>query len=118
MAAFPISVSDVVSSDQLVVRAAVSAFLGRYAARPACTPTQTCASSSAGAPTRLSTRLTARRVDVERYVRWLQEIRRYQPSTVSRRLSVVVGFYRVCVIDALLEHLPADYVRRPTVPAE
>ncbi|QKW13638.1 tyrosine-type recombinase/integrase [Verrucosispora sp. NA02020] len=48
----------------------------------------------------------------------LQDIRRYQPSTVSRRLSVVVGFYRVCVIDAILEHSPADYVRRPTVPAE
>ncbi|MEK8106519.1 tyrosine-type recombinase/integrase [Micromonospora sp. M12] len=62
--------------------------------------------------------LTAARVDIERYVRWLQDVRRYQPSTVSRRLSVVVGFYRVCVIDAILEHSPADYVRRPTVPAE
>jgi hypothetical protein len=51
-------------------------------------------------------------------VRWLQDVRRYQPSTVSRRLSVVVGFYRVCVIDAVLEHSPADYVRRPAVPAE
>jgi integrase/recombinase XerD len=37
---------------------------------------------------------------------------------VSRRLSVVVGFYRVCVIDAILAHSPADYVRRPAVPAE
>jgi hypothetical protein len=37
------------------------------------------------------------RVEIERYVRWLQEVRGYQPSTVSRRLSVVVGFYRVCV---------------------
>ena len=51
-------------------------------------------------------------------MRWLQEIRCYQPSTVSRRLSVVVGFYRVCVIDQILPHSPADYVRRPTVPAE
>jgi hypothetical protein len=37
---------------------------------------------------------------------------------VCRRLSVVVGFYRVCVIDAILDHSPADYVRRPTVRAE
>jgi integrase/recombinase XerD len=37
---------------------------------------------------------------------------------VSRRLSIVVGFYRVCVIDQILTHSPADYVRRPTVPAE
>jgi site-specific recombinase XerD len=62
--------------------------------------------------------LTAVRADIERYVRWLQDVRRYQPSTVSRRLSVVVGFYRVCVIDGILPHSPADYVRRPTVPPE
>ncbi|MEU8265375.1 tyrosine-type recombinase/integrase [Micromonospora sp. NPDC048999] len=62
--------------------------------------------------------LIAARVDIERYVRWLQDVRRYQPSTVSRRLSVVVRFYRVCVIDAILEHSPADYVRRPPVPTE
>jgi integrase/recombinase XerD len=57
-------------------------------------------------------------VNIERYVRWLQDVRRYQPSTVSRRLSVVVGFYRVCVIDGILAHSPADYVRRPVVPPE
>jgi integrase/recombinase XerD len=38
--------------------------------------------------------LTARRHQVELYVRWLQEVRRFRPSTVSRRLSVVAGFYR------------------------
>jgi hypothetical protein len=32
------------------------------------------------------------RVDIERYLRWLHDVRRHQPSTVSRRLSVVVGF--------------------------
>jgi integrase/recombinase XerD len=58
------------------------------------------------------------RVDIERYLRWLQDVRRYQLSTVSRRLSVVVGFYKVCVIDQILARPPADYVRRPTVPAE
>jgi hypothetical protein len=51
-------------------------------------------------------------------VRWLQDVRRFKPSTVSRRLSVVAGFYRTCVIDGALEHSPADYVRRPTVPPE
>jgi hypothetical protein len=56
--------------------------------------------------------------DIERYVRWLQDVRCYLPSTVSRRLSVVVGFYRVCVIDQILPYPPAAYVRRPTVPAE
>ncbi|WP_326557249.1 tyrosine-type recombinase/integrase [Micromonospora sp. NBC_01796] len=62
--------------------------------------------------------LSAARVDIERYVRWLQDVRRLQPSTVSRRLSVVIGFYRVCVIDDILPHSPADYVRRPVVPPE
>jgi integrase/recombinase XerD len=62
--------------------------------------------------------LTAGRPHVELYVRWLQEVRRHQPSTVSRRLSVVAGFYRTCVIDGVLEHSPAEYVRRPHVPAQ
>ena len=45
-------------------------------------------------------------------------MRRFKPSTVSRRFSVTVGFYRTCVIDGVLEHSPAEYVRRPFVPAE
>jgi integrase/recombinase XerD len=42
----------------------------------------------------------------------------HKPSTVGRRMSVVAGFYRTCVIDGVLAHSPADYVRRPPVPAE
>jgi site-specific recombinase XerD len=57
----------------------------------------------------------ARRPHVELYLRWMQEARGFQPSTVSRRLSVLAGFYRICVIDAVLEHSPAEYVRRPHV---
>jgi hypothetical protein len=57
--------------------------------------------------------LAARRVDVELFVRWPQEVRRFKPSTVSRRLSVVICFYRTCVIDAILDNSPAAYVRRP-----
>ena len=48
----------------------------------------------------------------------MQEVRRFKPSTVSRRFSVVAGFYRTCVIDSLLEHSPAEHVRRPSVPPE
>lgn len=62
--------------------------------------------------------LAAQRAQIERYVRWMQEVRRFKPSTVSRRMAVVTGFYRTCVIDAVLEHSPADYVRRPVVPPE
>jgi site-specific recombinase XerD len=48
----------------------------------------------------------------------MQEIRRFKPSTVSRRFSVAAGFYRTCVIDGIMEHSPAGHVRRPVVPAE
>jgi integrase/recombinase XerD len=62
--------------------------------------------------------LTARRPHLELYIRWMQEIRRFKPSTVSRRFSVTAGFYRTCVLDGILEHSPAEHVRRPAVPAE
>ena len=48
----------------------------------------------------------------------MQEIRRFKPSTVSRRFSVTAGFYRTCVLDGIIEHSPAEHVRRPGVPAE
>jgi site-specific recombinase XerD len=62
--------------------------------------------------------LSTTRPYVELYVRWMQEHRRLAASTVSRRLSVVAGFYRTCVIDGVLEHSPAEYVRRPSVPPQ
>jgi hypothetical protein len=37
---------------------------------------------------------------------------------VSRRFSAAAGFYKTCVIDGILEHSPAEHVRRPSVPAE
>jgi integrase/recombinase XerD len=58
--------------------------------------------------------LAAQRPHLELYIRWMQEIRRFKPSTVSRRFSVAAGFYRTCV----LPHSPAEHVRRPVVPAE
>jgi len=62
--------------------------------------------------------LAAQGPHLELYIRWMQEIRRFQPSTVSRRFSVVAGFYRTCVLDGALEHSPAEHVRRPAVPPE
>ena len=62
--------------------------------------------------------LAVQRPHLELYIRWMQEIRRFKPSTVSRRFSVVAGFYRTCVIDGTLEHSPSEHVRRPAVPAE
>jgi integrase/recombinase XerD len=62
--------------------------------------------------------LAAQRPHLELYIRWMQEIRRFKPSTVSRRFSVAAGFYRTCAIDGILEHSPAEHLRRPSVPAE
>jgi integrase/recombinase XerD len=62
--------------------------------------------------------LAAQRPHLELYIRWMQEIGRFKPSTVSRRFSVTAGFYRTCVLDGLLQHSPAEHVRRPAVPAE
>jgi site-specific recombinase XerD len=62
--------------------------------------------------------LAAQRPHLELYIRWMQEIRRFEPSTVSRRFSVAAGFYRTCVLDGVLPHSPAEHVRRPSVPAE
>jgi hypothetical protein len=46
----------------------------------------------------------------------MQEVREFKPSTISRQLSVVVGFYRTCVLDGVLAVSPGDHVRRPNVP--
>ncbi len=62
--------------------------------------------------------LAAQRAHLELYIRSMQEIRRFKPSTVSRRFSVTAGFYRTCVLDGVLEHSPAEHVRRSSVPAE
>jgi integrase/recombinase XerD len=61
--------------------------------------------------------LAAQRPHLELYIRWMQEIRRFKPSTVSRRFPVAAGFYRTCALDGVLPHSPAEHVRRPSVPA-
>lgn len=62
--------------------------------------------------------LRAERPHIELYIRWMQEIRGYRPGTVSRRFSIVSGFYRMCVYDDVLRRSPTDHVRRPTTPPE
>jgi hypothetical protein len=52
--------------------------------------------------------LAASRAQLELYIRWMQEVRRFKPSTVSRRFSVTGGFYRTAVIDGVLNHSSAE----------
>jgi site-specific recombinase XerD len=102
----------------LVLRLAASAYLGRYTGISRTHTESDLRLFFAWCTQQRLAPLAAQRVEIERYVRWMQEVRRFKPSTVSRRMAVVSGFYRTCVIDAVLEHSPADYVRRPRVPAE
>ena len=51
--------------------------------------------------------LAAGRPQVELYIRWMQEVRRFKPSTVGRRMSVVVGFYRTGEPDADAQNAPS-----------
>jgi len=61
--------------------------------------------------------LAVERAQVELYVRLMQEVRRFKPSTVSRRMSVVAGFYRTCVIEGVLDHASRGY-RQANRPAQ
>ena len=86
-------------------------------APPASTPNTTCAASSPGAPSAAWTRWPRGGHTWSCPSGGCKKIRRFKPSTVSRRFSAAAGFYRTCVLDSLLEHSPAEHVRRPSVPA-
>ena len=98
MAVFASSDTGVARADQLVVRVAVAAYLGRYRGQTRLHTDSDLRLFLLWCTDQDLDPLAAVRVDIERYVRWLQDVRWYQPSTVSRRLSVVVGFYWVCVM--------------------
>ena len=112
-----------VPSDPLVpftdqLRLAVAAYLARFKGSSRYHTESDLRSYLAWCAERGLDPLAARRPQLELYVRWMQEIRHFKPSTVSRRFSVAAGFYRTCVIDGVLEHSPAEHVRRPSVPPE
>jgi hypothetical protein len=112
------AVSDVVVTTSPVLRLAVAAYLARFKGRSRVHTESDLRGYLLWSQSRHLDPLVAPRPQIELYVRWLQEVRRYRPATVSRRVSVVAGFCRTCVIDGVLEHSPAEYVRRPNVPAE
>jgi integrase/recombinase XerD len=112
------AVSGVIVPMHDLLRLAVAAYLARFKGQSRIhTESDLRGYLTLGVERRLDP-LAASRPHVELYVRWLQEVRRFKPSTVSRRMSVVAGFYRTSVIDDVLQHSLAEYVRRPNVPAE
>ncbi|MDQ1446944.1 MAG: integrase/recombinase XerD [Acidimicrobiaceae bacterium] len=59
----------------------------------------------------------ARRAHIELWARTMED-RGLSRATIGRRLSTVAGFYRFAVIDGVIEHSPAEYVRRPKIDTE
>jgi integrase/recombinase XerD len=112
------AVSGVVVSTSQVSRLAVAGYLARFKGQSRIHTESDLRGNLNWCEARGLDPFAATRSHIELCVRWLQEVRRYRPSTVSRRMSVIAGFYRTCVFDAVLEHSPAEYVRRPNVPAE
>jgi integrase/recombinase XerD len=108
------AVSGVIVTTPTVLRLAAAAYLARFKGQSRIHTESDLRGYLIWCEARGLEPLAATRPHVELYVRWLQEVRQYRPSTVSRRTSVVAGFYRTCVIDGTLEHSPAEYVRRPT----
>ena len=81
-----------IDTDDPMLRLAVAAHLARYKGR-----TRAHTASDLNVYLRWCIEhdvmpLQAQRGHVELYLRWLQEVRRLQPSTVSRRLSVLATF--------------------------
>jgi hypothetical protein len=91
------------------LRLAVAAYLAASRAPPASTPNRTCAVSCPGVPSAAWTRWPPGGPHLELYIQWMQEVRRFKPSTVSRRFSVAAGFYRTGVLNGNLEHPPAEH---------
>jgi site-specific recombinase XerD len=101
----------------LVLRLAASAYLTRYTGTSRAHTESDLRLFFAWCSAHHLAPLTLQHADIERYVRWMQEVRQFKPSTVSRRMAVVTGFCR-CVIDGIVEYSPADHVRCPIVPRE
>jgi site-specific recombinase XerD len=114
----PAAIAFVPLPDDRLLRIAVAAYLSRFKALSRVHAESDLRAFLAWCAERRVDPLAVSRPQVELYVRWMQEVRRLKPSTTSRRMSVVAGFYRTAVIDGLIEHSPAEHVRRPHVPAE
>jgi hypothetical protein len=108
------AVSGVVVISSQVLRLAVAAYLARFKGQSRVHTESDLRGYLLWCESRQLDPLAATRPHIELYVRWLQEVRRYRPSTVSRRVSVLAGFYRTCVIDGALEHSPPTTSADPT----
>ena len=91
----PASTGEMLSSTERL-RVAVAAFLARYTGLSRAHTASDLRGFLDWCADRGVDPLAASRPQLELFVRWMQQTRRLKPSTVSRRTSVVAGFYRTC----------------------
>ncbi len=56
------------------------------------------------------------RAHIELWARELEEVKGNKPATICGKLNAVCGMYKYAQRDRFLEHNPAEWVERPTVP--
>ena len=98
-------------------RLAIASFLARYSGATRVTTPRISGNWFAWCHEHHLAVFGARRGHLELWAR-MQEDAGLARSTVSRRLSTVAGFYRFAAIDGIIEHSPAEYVRRPKIDTE
>ena len=99
------------------IRLAVASFLARYSDPTRTSSTHDLKSFFAWCERHHLDVLTLKRGHVELWARTMEDAGLAR-ATIGRRLSTVAGFYRFAVIDGVLEHSPAEYVRRPKIATE
>jgi site-specific recombinase XerD len=99
------------------IRLAVASFLARYSDPTRTSYTHDLKSYFAWCERHHLEVLTLKRGHVELWARTMEDAGLAR-ATIGRRLSTVAGFYRFAVIDGVLEHSPAEYVRRPKIDTE
>jgi site-specific recombinase XerD len=107
------ALATIVSPRNEETQRAVAAFLSRYGAVTRASYASDLRAWFAWCADHYIEPLAVARAHVELWARDMEERQGLATSTVARRLSTIIGFYRFAVIDGLLDRSPADFVRRP-----
>lgn len=59
--------------------------------------------------------LTAKRMHLQAYARWLQDVRGYAPKTIQRRVGTVCGYFDHAVLERYVDVTPAHHLNLPKV---
>jgi hypothetical protein len=99
--------------DSMLLRLTIAAYLARYKGQSR-THAETDLRSFIGWAADHRLHSCEPSAHISSYLRWLQEVRRYKSSTVSRRISVLAGFYVVTTPSSPEQLLATGVSRQPT----